>query len=60
MYAIDFLDRLNRAKQNFVVLESPVSLDLGSYTSTDIGIKSTFSTTTQALVKVRFIPNGKM
>ncbi len=57
--ALLFLDKLQDTGSSFQVLESPKNLDLEKFTSTDSGIRSTFSTQTVLPLKLRYTPISK-
>lgn len=57
--ALSFLDKLTEKNSNFQLVESPKTLDIEKYSSTDLGIKSTFSTHTTLGLKLHYVVSNK-
>lgn len=58
--AIEFLGRLSDPKQGFQILGFPKTLEIASYSSSDVGIKSLFSTKTSLSLKLRYLSPKKI
>lgn len=58
--AIAFLDKLRAQDSSFRILNEPKVLEMTQYSSTDLGIKSTFTTKTNVLLKLRYIPSNRL
>ena len=52
--ATAFLDKLRSPESTFKILNEPKALEIGVYSSTDLGIKSTFTTKTTINLKLRY------
>jgi hypothetical protein len=58
--ALAFLKKLEDPSSNFTLLEQPKSLEIEKFSSTDAGLRSTFSTRTSLSLKMRYSPSNKL
>jgi hypothetical protein len=58
--ALAFLAKLEDSSSNFTLLEQPKSLEIERFTSTDTGLRSTFSTRTSLTIKVQYSASNKL
>ncbi len=57
--ALALIDKLSDKNSHFQIVEVPKALDLEKYSSSDLGIKSTFSTHTTLNLKLRYVVSNK-
>ncbi len=58
--ALTFLDKLSDPSTGFTLLDQPKNLEIEKYTSTDTGLRSTFSTRTSLTLRLRYSAPNKL
>ncbi len=56
--ALAFLTKIGDPTSNFELLEQPKTLEIEKFTSTDLGIRSTFSTRTTLNLRLRYVTSN--
>lgn len=58
--ALSFIEALQDPTSNFQLIQSPKSLEIAAYSSSDVGLRSVFSTKTTISLKLRYLPPNKI
>lgn len=58
--ALALLDKLSDPNSGFTLVEQPRNLEIEKYTSTDTGLRSTFSTRTSLILRLKYSPLNKL